>query len=91
MAQVEFKGNLTKEWTSFAEIVGTVDATAEYIIQNRGTDVLVALEATSTPEQDNQAGVLIYPTDIAVYIKGEQNLYLRSFNNNCSINITKGE
>ena len=91
MAQVKFEKNLTKAWKSFAEIVGTIDNSAEYLIQNRGSDALVALEAASTPAEDNPAGTMIYPTDVAVYKKGDQNLYLRSFNQNCSINVTTGE
>lgn len=91
MAQVTFDNNLTKTWRSFADIVGTVDADAEYLIQNRGADALVALEAESTPAADNPAGTMIYPSDIGVYKKGEQNLYLRAFDKNCSINVSVGE
>lgn len=89
MAQIDFV-KLTKEWKPFAEIVADI-GTKEYIIQNRGFDTLVALEADSTPAADNQEGVLILPNDCAVYVKGEQNLYLRAFNQNCSINVTEGE
>ena len=89
MAQIDFV-QLTKAWTPFAEIVGTV-GTKEYIIQNRGYDTLVALEADSTPAANNQEGVLILPNDCGVYVKGSQNLYLRAFNQSCSINVTEGE
>lgn len=89
MAQIDFV-KLTKAWTPFADIVGTV-GTKEYIIQNRGYDTLVALEADSTPDADNQEGVLILPNDCGVYVKGSQNLYLRAFNVGCSINVTEGE
>ena len=41
-------------------------------------------------DTDNQAGVIIQPNDIAVYVKGEQNLYLRAFNSGCTINVTEG-
>ena len=89
MAQIKFE-KLTKTWKPFAEIVGTVGS-KEYIIQNRGYDTLVALEADSTPASDNQAGILITPNDCAVYVKGDQDLYLRAFNQNCSIKVTEGE
>lgn len=91
MAQITFERNMSKEWRAFADIVGTLDANAEYLIQNRGADALIALEADSIPEADNQSGIMLYPSDIGVYKKGEQNLYLRAFNSNCSINITTGE
>lgn len=89
MAQIKLE-KLTKAWVAFGDIVGTV-GTKEYIIQNRGYDTLVALEADSTPDADNQEGVLILPNDCGVYVKGSQNLYLRAFNQGCSINVTEGE
>lgn len=89
MAQIGLT-RLTKQWVAFSDIVGTV-SDKEYVIQNRGgSDTLVALEADSTPEAENQAGVLIQPYDIAVYVKGDQNLYLRAFNLGCTINVTEG-
>ena len=89
MAQIKLE-KLTKAWVAFSEIVGTV-GNKEYVIQNRGgSDALVALEADSIPAADNQAGVIIQPNDIAVYVKGEQNLYLRAFNSGCTINVTEG-
>lgn len=87
MAQVDFQG-LTKEWTSFASIVGTVGATTQYQIQNRGADALVALESSSEPTADTQAGVMVLPNNIVVYKKGTQDLYLRAFNSSCSVNVT---
>ena len=88
MAQIKFE-KLTKTWKPFAEIVGTVGDN-EYIIQNRGSDTLVALEASATPNADAPDGIMILPNDIAVYQKGDQNLYLRAFNVGCSINVTEG-
>lgn len=82
---------LTKAWTAFSDLVGTVEEDAEYIIQNRGNNTLVALESDTLPEENAQSGILIPAYDEAVYVKGSQNLYLRSFNQNCLINITKGE
>lgn len=87
MAQIEFTG-LTRSWTPFATIVGTVDADTTYQIQNRGFDTLVLLESGSTPTASTQAGVLVLPNNTAVYKKGTQDLYLRAFNQSCSINIT---
>ena len=87
MAQVNFQG-LTKEWTSFATIVGTVDADKTYQIQNRGYDNLVALEAGSAPTASTQAGVLVLPNNTVIYKKGTQDLYLRAFNVSCAINVS---
>lgn len=88
--QIDFV-TLTRAWTAFSDLVETVEEDAEYIIQNRGNNTLVALEADTLPEDDTQSGVLITAYDEAVYVKGSQNLYLRAFNQNCSINISKGE
>ena len=90
MAQIDFV-QLTHEWKPFAEIVGTVKENTVYSIFNRGADSCVALCANSLPAADNQAGDLIVPNDIGVFIKGSQNLYLRAFNKNCAINVTEGE
>ena len=87
MAQVNFQG-LNKTWTSFASIVGTVGADTQYQIQNRGADVLMALESGSAPSSDTQAGVMVLPNNVIIYKKGTQDLYLRAFNSNCSINVT---
>ena len=89
--QEAFEKNLTRAWTSFADIVGTVDSSKTYQIQNRGYDTLVALESTGEPAVDNQAGDLILANHTALYKKGTQDLYLRAFNQNCSINITSYE
>lgn len=87
MAQIDFKA-LTKEWTSFATIVGTVDADKTYQIQNRGFDNLVALESVNAPTGSTQAGVLVLPNNTVIYKKGTQDLYLRAFNVSCAINVT---
>lgn len=91
MAQVKFKGNITKDWTAFSTIVGTVGASTNYQIQNRGADTLVLLESSATPADDTQAGVMLLPYMTCVYKKGTQDLYLRAFNRNCSVNITSEE
>lgn len=85
--QEEFQA-LTNEWTALSDII-TVDANADYRIQNRGADVLVALESTGVPSDDNEDGTFIPPLVQAFYKKGDQDLYLRAFNRSCSINITK--
>lgn len=87
MAQIDFQ-RLTKTWTSFASVVGTVNTDTIYYIQNRGTDVLVALELASEPTGSTQAGVMVLPNNVVVYKKGTQDLYLRAFNSTCSINVT---
>ena len=86
--QIEFT-SLTKEWKPFSEIT-TISASATYRIQNRGADPLIALEADTTPS-NTEAGVVVLPNCTISYKKGEQNLYLRAFNSNCSINVTQGE
>lgn len=79
---------LTNEWVALSSLI-TVDSSADYRIQNRGADVLVALESTGAPSEDNEDGTLIPPLAQAFYKKGDQDLYLRAFNRSCSINITK--
>lgn len=89
MSQVEFEP-LTNEWTALSDII-TVSADAKYYIQNRGADVLVALEADSEPDADSLDGTMILPYKVAEYKKGTQDLYLRAFNRSCAINITSEE
>jgi hypothetical protein len=88
MAQIKFEGNLNKNWTAFSTIVGTVGADTNYQIQNRGADTLVLLESSDTPSNDTQAGVMVLPYATCIYKKGTQDLYLRAFNRNCSVNVT---
>lgn len=76
--------HLTKNWSQFEN----ADPDAYYVIQNRGADVLVALEANDTPEITAKDGVLVKPYQSILYKKGEQNLYLRAFELSCSINIS---
>ena len=84
MAQEAFE-QLTSEWTDIADII-TVDASATYYIQNRGSDTLVACEGSAKPTR--AIGVLVKPYEVLKYKKGTDNLYLRAFNTNCGINIT---
>jgi hypothetical protein len=88
MTQEVFERGLTKEWVALGDLI-TVESDTTYYIQNRGPDVLVALQASGQPEADNDGGDLVLPNVQAEYIKGTQDLYLRAFHNNCSINITK--
>lgn len=87
--QIDF-GNITAEWMPFSDIV-TPEPGVVYRIQNRGPDVLVLLEASSLPSADAEGGDLVHPYLQAIYEKGEQNLYLKALNNECSVNITAGE
>lgn len=87
MAQIDFKA-LTKEWTAFSTIAGTVDADTTYHIQNRGFDTLVLLESGSAPTAATQAGVLVLPNNTVIYKKGTQDLYCRASNASCAINVT---
>lgn len=86
MAQIEFQP-LTTEWTALSDII-TVEDDTTYYIQNRGAGTLIAQEGASQPDAENQNGVLITPYRIAQYKKGSEDLYLRAFDQNCSINIT---
>ena len=86
--QIDFT-SLTKNWTAFSDIV-TVENDVTYRIQNRGSYSFIALEANSTPG-DTEAGTSVLPSETLSYKKGSQNLYLRSLNKFCPINITQGE
>lgn len=84
MAQEKFE-QLIGEWIELSDII-TVDVDKTYYIQNRGPDVLVACEGSSEPVSEE--GVLVQPYKVLKYKKGADDLYLRAFANNCSINIT---
>lgn len=84
MSQVAIR-KIGNSWVSLESIVA-LDSSTEYYLQNRGDDVLVACEADSEP-QDNE-GVLILPYKTFNYKKGAQNLYLKSFSANCTVNIS---
>lgn len=87
--QVEFE-TLTNEWTALSDII-TVSGSTTYLIQNRGADTLVLLEADSEPQATDSEGVLVLPYQTAQYKKGTQDLYLKAFNRGCSINISAEE
>lgn len=87
MAQEKFEKGLTTEWVSLSDII-TVDASTTYYIQNRGANVLIAVEPDSEPSDDDTDGVLVQPYKILKYKKGTNDLYLRAFANMCSINIS---
>lgn len=86
MAQIDFL-HITNEWIK----ITVPDEGETYLLQNRGADVLVALESDTFPEEDNQEGTYILPYIEAEYKKGEQDLYLRAFNKSCSVNICSKE
>lgn len=82
--------SITTEWVDINDII-TVEDDVNYYIQNRGPATLIGQESATKPEDDNQEGILITPYKIAQYKKGTNNLYLRSFDRECSINITSEE
>ena len=84
MAQVGLN-TLTKEWLAFSEIT-TPDEGTTYYIQNRGSDFLLAAESSSTPS--DAFGILVRPFEVIKYEKGSQNLYLRAYTTNCTVNVT---
>lgn len=87
--QIDFN-QLTNQWVALKDLI-TVQAGVTYCIQNRGADPMIAQESATAPASDNMDGTMVYPADIAVYIKGSTDLYLRAFNSSCSINITEVE
>ena len=86
MAEEAFE-QLTNEWVTLSDKI-TVDEDANYYIQNRGADILLAQEAGETPQADNVNGTLIKPYEQAKYKANGGDLYLRAYNSNCSVNIT---
>ena len=86
MAQEAFE-QLKNEWVALSDKI-TVDEDANYYIQNRGADILLAQEAGETPQADNLNGTLIKPYEQAKYKANGGDLYLRAYNSNCSVNIT---
>lgn len=86
MAQEAFE-QLTNEWVALSDKI-TVDEEANYYIQNRGADILLAQEAGEAPTADNVNGTLIKPYEQAKYKANGGDLYLRAYNSNCSVNIT---
>ena len=86
MAQEAFE-QLKNEWVALSDKI-TVDEDANYYIQNRGADVLLAQEAGEAPTADNVNGTLIKPYEQAKYKANGGDLYLRAYNSNCAVNIT---
>ena len=86
MAQEAFE-QLKNEWVALSDKI-TVDEDANYYIQNRGADILLAQEAGEAPTADNLNGTLIKPYEQAKYKANGGDLYLRAYNSNCSVNIT---
>lgn len=84
MAQEAFE-QLTSEWVAISDKI-TVDSNKTYYIQNRGADVLLAVESASEPTTLD--GVLVKPYEVLKYKEGTDTLYLRAYNSNCAINIT---
>ena len=84
MAQEAFE-SLTSEWTALSDII-TVGADTNYYIQNRGADILLAVESASEPTTLD--GVLVKPYQTLNYKKGTGDLYLRAYSSNCAINVS---
>lgn len=84
MAQEAFE-SLTSDWTVVSDII-TVDADTTYYIQNRGADILLAVESSAEPTTLD--GVLVKPYDVLKYKKGTDDLYVKAYTSTCSINIT---
>ena len=82
--QINFRELKTK-WVAFTDIT-TPDADTTYYIQNRGPDVLLAVEASAEPTTVD--GVLVQPYKTLNYKKGTQTLYLRAYSSNCAINVS---
>lgn len=88
MAQDDFK-QLTRAWKPFPELVPSFDSSKSYLVQNMGSDVLVALEVAEQPSADNPGGNQVRPGDVWTYEPEEgKTMYFRAFNQNCSVNIT---
>lgn len=87
MAQVGFEKGLTTEWVRLADEY-TFTAGKTYYIQNRGADYLLTLEPDSAPSENDDGGDMWKPYERLTYEVGTNDLYVRAFNSNCSINIT---
>lgn len=84
MAQVNFS-NLTTEWVAFTDITTPADDT-DYYLQNRGADIMLAVESAETPT--TMAGMLVKPYEVLKYKKGNNPLWLRAYTSSCSVNVT---
>lgn len=85
MSQIKTK-NLTNVWIDFSTITTPV-SNKMYFIQNRGPDILVACEGDSTPNK--KGGLYVPPYCVLKYKLGSQYLYLKSFKNSCTINVSE--
>lgn len=83
--QIELK-KLTTQWIAFSDIVIPEEGVT-YMIQNRGSNILIAYESDVEPEEENNEGVLVIPYEDIKYT-AENELYLRAYNDVCSINIS---
>lgn len=85
MAQEKFE-HISNEWIVLSDLI-TVEADKLYFIQNRGPDKLLVIESSAEPEETDE-GILVEPYVVLEYKEGADNLYLRAFDNNLSINIS---
>lgn len=63
-------------WIIITDII-TPEDDKNYFIQNRGPDMLIAVESASAPSTD--AGIVIPAYKTLKYVKGTNTLYLKSY------------
>lgn len=74
-----FLGNytVTGKWIKFSNLVGVVDETATYFIQNNGSFNIIFRESKEAPTKKEDNGLVLYVGAIAEYKKGSSELYLK--------------
>lgn len=80
-----YNGVVTAQWVDASTLATFGDG--DYLIQNQGSDFLVAAVADSAPE--GTEGTLIPNLMQAHYKVGDGSLYLRAFSGQCLINISE--
>ena len=81
-----YNGRLTNQWVD-ASTLATFTEGNDYLIQNQGSDFLVAAVAASEPN-DNEGTIV--PNLMQAHYKADSNtLYLKAFSRECVINISE--
>ena len=75
---------LSTTWVAITDII-TPEDDKNYFIQNRGPDMVIAVESAATPT--TEAGICIPSYKTLKYVKGTDTLYLKSYRTS-EINIT---
>ena len=75
---------LSTTWVAITDII-TPEDDKNYFIQNRGPDMVIAVESAATPT--TEAGICIPAYKTLKYVKGANTLYLKSYRTS-EINIT---